>query len=41
MDMPSREKLRELELTGLAKIADAAFASIIAKLPSLQQLNLR
>ncbi|KAI0735233.1 hypothetical protein C8Q76DRAFT_276228 [Earliella scabrosa] len=41
MDMPSRERLRELELTGLAKIADAAFASIIAKLPSLQQLNLR
>ncbi|TBU65000.1 hypothetical protein BD310DRAFT_296609 [Dichomitus squalens] len=40
-DMPSRDKLRELELTGFSKIADSVFASVVAKLPSLRKLNLR
>ncbi|KAI1797818.1 RNI-like protein [Ganoderma leucocontextum] len=40
-DMPSKENLRELELTGFANITDKVFASVIAKLPSLRKLNLR
>nr|VWO96676.1 DNA repair protein Rad7 [Ganoderma boninense] len=40
-DMPLKDNLRDLELTGFAKIADKVFASVIAKLPSLRKLNLR
>ncbi len=40
-DMPSKDKLRELQLTGFGKIADTVFASVVAKLPSLRKLNLR
>ena len=39
--MPLKDNLRDLELTGFAKIADKVFASVIAKLPSLRKLNLR
>ncbi|KAI0651785.1 RNI-like protein [Trametes meyenii] len=40
-DMSTRDQLRELELTGFAKIPDTAFASIVSKLPALRKLNLR
>ncbi|RPD82610.1 RNI-like protein [Lentinus tigrinus ALCF2SS1-7] len=40
-DMQTKDKLRELQLTGFGKIADNVFASVIAKLPSLRKLNLR
>ena len=40
-DMPSKDKLRELELTGFSKVPDPVFASVVAKLPSLRKLNLR
>ncbi|KAL7285263.1 hypothetical protein ACG7TL_000357 [Trametes sanguinea] len=40
-DMPTRDQLEELELTGFAKIADQVFATLLSKLPSLRKLNLR
>ncbi|KAI0724492.1 hypothetical protein C8T65DRAFT_798165 [Cerioporus squamosus] len=40
-DMSTKDKLRELQLTGFGKIADSVFAFVIAKLPSLRKLNLR
>ncbi|KAI0374236.1 RNI-like protein [Pilatotrama ljubarskyi] len=40
-DMSAKDQLRELELTGLAKIADTVFATVVAKLPALRKLNLR
>lgn len=40
-DMGTKDKLRELELTGFSKITDNVFASVISKLPSLRKLNLR
>ncbi|KAI0757062.1 hypothetical protein C8Q80DRAFT_1265045 [Daedaleopsis nitida] len=40
-DMDTKDKLRELELTGFSKITDNVFASVISKLPSLRKLNLR
>ncbi|KAH9944443.1 RNI-like protein [Epithele typhae] len=40
-DVPAKDKLRELSLTGLSKIADPVFAGVIKKLPSLRKINLR
>ena len=40
-DIPTKDKLRELQLTGLSKISDVVFAAVVAKLPSLRKLNLR
>ncbi|KAI0094679.1 hypothetical protein BDY19DRAFT_913980 [Irpex rosettiformis] len=37
----SRELLREVDLRGLYKIPDKAFASVLANLPNLQALSLR
>ncbi|KAI0361698.1 RNI-like protein [Trametes cingulata] len=40
-DMPNKDQIRALELTGFAKVADTAFATVVAKLPALRKLNLR
>ncbi|KAI0669965.1 RNI-like protein [Trametes maxima] len=40
-DMSTKNHLRELELTGFAKILDTTFASVISTLPALRKLNLR
>ena len=40
-DIPSKDNIRDLELTGFSKLADKTFASVVAKLPSLRKLNLR
>ncbi|KAI0335341.1 RNI-like protein [Cubamyces sp. BRFM 1775] len=40
-DMSTKDRLQELELTGLAKIPDATFATAVSMLPNLRKLNLR
>ncbi|KAI0778118.1 RNI-like protein [Trametes elegans] len=40
-DIPTRNQLLELELTGFSKIADDVFATVVSKLPALRRLNLR
>ncbi|KAH9898467.1 RNI-like protein [Cubamyces lactineus] len=40
-DMSTKDQLQALELTGLAKIPDATFATVVSKLPNLRKLNLR